>query len=358
MGAHIDDKLSWNIHIDHAAQKISSAIGGLRRVKPFVPLKTMHTIYNALIQPHFDYCDVVWANINKGLADRIQKLQNRSARIITGSRIRSPYGQISPKTQWNAVQFQTCSFVQNTWDNAQKAAWHRILVLDDEETRSTLSSLSHGSGRSQRSTGSNLSPKDTWVNIKAKRAVLQQKLRFCEAVKEQEKTLEKLKLEQEFSETVAEEEVYETAVHEDESQLPSRPPLESLDVLNFYLQDEGAPRRSSLTAIQPSTSSATQTVRVTISPLASHPTFVQHRPEASRTPTPRTSPVSSTSPNTAVDDPPGNAQPRDESASITFTFPQPRPAETPSPSLKYLRAFSQGKKIRAQRSLWLSPDQQ
>ena len=79
------------------------------------------------------------------------------------------------------------SFVQNTWDNAQKAAWHRIRVLDNEETRSTLSSLSHGSGRSRRSTGSNLSPKETLVNIKAERAVLQQKLRFCEAVKEQEK---------------------------------------------------------------------------------------------------------------------------------------------------------------------------
>ena len=217
------------------------------------------------------------------------------------------------------------SFVQNTRDNAQKAAWHRIRVLDDEEARSTLSSLSHGSGRSRRSTGSNLSPKETLVNIKAKRAGLQQKLRFCETVREQEKTLEKLKLEQEFSETVAEEEVYETAAHEDESQLPSpRPPLESLDVLNYYLQDEGAPRRSPI---------------ITTSPLATHPTSVQHRPAASRAPTPPTSPVSSASPNTAVDIPPGNAQPRDESANTTFTFPQPRPAETPRPAAEILTSI-------------------
>ena len=39
-------------------------------------------IYNALIQPVFDYCDAVWGNLNKGLASKIQKLQNRPARII------------------------------------------------------------------------------------------------------------------------------------------------------------------------------------------------------------------------------------------------------------------------------------
>ena len=83
LGVYIDDKLSWANHIDHVSKKISSAIGGLRRVRPYVPLKTVKTIYNALILPHFDYCDVVWGNINKGLADRIQKLQNRAARVIT-----------------------------------------------------------------------------------------------------------------------------------------------------------------------------------------------------------------------------------------------------------------------------------
>ena len=138
------------------------------------------------------------------------------------------------------------------------------------------------------------------------------------------KTIEKLKLEQEFSETVTEEEFYETAVYEDESQLPSQSPLESLDVLNYYLQDEGAPRRSRI---------------ITTSPLGTHPTSVQHRPEASRTPTPPTSPVSSASPNTAVDIPPENAQPRDESANTAFTFPQPRPAEAPRPAAGILTSI-------------------
>ena len=34
---------------------------------------------------HFDYRNVVWDTVIKGLADRLQKLQNHSARIITRS---------------------------------------------------------------------------------------------------------------------------------------------------------------------------------------------------------------------------------------------------------------------------------
>ena len=39
-------------------------------------------MYNALIQPHFDYCCEVWDELGKGLGKRLQKLQNRAARLI------------------------------------------------------------------------------------------------------------------------------------------------------------------------------------------------------------------------------------------------------------------------------------
>jgi hypothetical protein len=42
----------------------------------------MVLIYNALIQPHLDYCCEVWDVIGKTLLDRLKKLQNRAARTI------------------------------------------------------------------------------------------------------------------------------------------------------------------------------------------------------------------------------------------------------------------------------------
>ena len=46
----------------------------------------MHTaikIYKGLIEPHFDYCSVVWDGLSQQLSEKLQKPQNRAARVIT-----------------------------------------------------------------------------------------------------------------------------------------------------------------------------------------------------------------------------------------------------------------------------------
>ena len=43
-------------------------------------------MYNALVMLYFNYCSAVWGDINiKKLADKLQKMQNRAARILTFS---------------------------------------------------------------------------------------------------------------------------------------------------------------------------------------------------------------------------------------------------------------------------------
>ena len=59
--------------------------GAMRRIKPFVPPVTLQTSYKTLVQPYFDYCSPLWDNCGKVLQDKLQKFQNRAARIITGA---------------------------------------------------------------------------------------------------------------------------------------------------------------------------------------------------------------------------------------------------------------------------------
>ena len=54
----------------------------MRRILDFVDRETLSSIYNALVRPHFDYCSEVWDTLGVGLSSRLQKLQNRAARII------------------------------------------------------------------------------------------------------------------------------------------------------------------------------------------------------------------------------------------------------------------------------------
>jgi hypothetical protein len=62
----------------------------MRRIRDFVDRETLSSIYNALIRPHFDYCSEVWDTLGVGLSSRLQKLQNRAARIIMNLRYNTP----------------------------------------------------------------------------------------------------------------------------------------------------------------------------------------------------------------------------------------------------------------------------
>ena len=48
-----------------------------------MPHSTLLSTYNSLVQPHFDYCSLVWGNSGKASSNKLQKLQNRAARVIT-----------------------------------------------------------------------------------------------------------------------------------------------------------------------------------------------------------------------------------------------------------------------------------
>ena len=77
--------MTWKDHVDETVKKISKAIGALKRVRPFISVKTALQIYHALIRPYFDYCSSVWGECSVTLCDKLQKLQNRAARVITRS---------------------------------------------------------------------------------------------------------------------------------------------------------------------------------------------------------------------------------------------------------------------------------
>ena len=103
---HIDDNLSWNVHIDKTSKKIASGIGALKRCRLFVPQTTLQSIYNALIQPHFDYCREVWGHYGAILANNLQILQNCGTRNLTFSSVDSSSGPSFEQLDWKRLDTQ------------------------------------------------------------------------------------------------------------------------------------------------------------------------------------------------------------------------------------------------------------
>ena len=93
LGVQLDEHLAFNSHVDHISSKISAGISALKRIKEYTDQDTLKSVYYALVQPHFDYCCEVWDSIDATLSNRLQKLHNRSARIIMNCK--NEHGQSS-----------------------------------------------------------------------------------------------------------------------------------------------------------------------------------------------------------------------------------------------------------------------
>ena len=101
LGLIIDEHLSWTKHIDEKSKTISSAIGALKRIRPFISESSALQIYQVLILPHFDYCSSVWDELSVTLSDKLQKLQNRAARVITRSSYDTSTSFLLKRLHWD-----------------------------------------------------------------------------------------------------------------------------------------------------------------------------------------------------------------------------------------------------------------
>ena len=71
-----------------------------------VPYGTLHSIYQALVQPHFNYCNIVWGNCGVTLQDKLQKLQNRAAHVLTYSNYDAHVNNLFKLLRWKSLVSQ------------------------------------------------------------------------------------------------------------------------------------------------------------------------------------------------------------------------------------------------------------
>ena len=72
LGVHLDNHLMWSEHTDKLCKKIASAIGALKHIRSCISTNTAIQVYQALIQPHFDYCCSVWDGLGETLSSKLQ----------------------------------------------------------------------------------------------------------------------------------------------------------------------------------------------------------------------------------------------------------------------------------------------
>ena len=65
LGVTIDNNLAWSSHINQICKKISSNLWLLSRIKEYLSVEHRTQFYKTYIQPHIDYCNLVWGGTSQ-----------------------------------------------------------------------------------------------------------------------------------------------------------------------------------------------------------------------------------------------------------------------------------------------------
>ena len=82
LGIKIDNKLTFEEHVEGLRKKASQKVSALARISSLMRLEQRKHITNSLITSHFSYCPLLWMLHNRRLNNRINHIHERALRII------------------------------------------------------------------------------------------------------------------------------------------------------------------------------------------------------------------------------------------------------------------------------------
>ena len=105
LGLTLSTDLHFHVHVNKIIRTINTILGPVYPVRKFLSRSILNKIYTTYIIPHFDYCDIIYdGNLTVTDANRLQTLQNRCARLVTGALFRSPSTALLEDLGWERLE--------------------------------------------------------------------------------------------------------------------------------------------------------------------------------------------------------------------------------------------------------------
>ena len=104
LGIVMNNTLSFNDHIDEICKKVSFAIRSIGHIRRYLPYDGLKMLVNSLVISRLDYCNSVLYGIPKYHRDKLQRIQNIAARMITGTRSTDHVTAILKSLHWLPVE--------------------------------------------------------------------------------------------------------------------------------------------------------------------------------------------------------------------------------------------------------------
>ena len=86
VGVIIDCNLSFEAHMTEKNKKANATMGMIRRTFEYLDERSFCTLFKALVRPHLEYANQIWATFLKKHITSIEKVQRRATKLIPGFR--------------------------------------------------------------------------------------------------------------------------------------------------------------------------------------------------------------------------------------------------------------------------------
>ena len=97
LGIEIDNKLNFNNHVSTICKKAGNKINAISRIQNFLGPKEKEALVNTFVYSNFNYCPLIWHFSSKKSINKIEKIQERSLRLLHKNNI-DTYNELLRKT--------------------------------------------------------------------------------------------------------------------------------------------------------------------------------------------------------------------------------------------------------------------
>jgi hypothetical protein len=105
LGTTIHEKLLWNDHVDSMTKKANNSLSFLRRNISSCPSDIKAQCYKSLVRPIMEYASPAWAPYTSTNINKLEAVQRRAARFVTGDyRRTSSTSQMIATLGWPTLQ--------------------------------------------------------------------------------------------------------------------------------------------------------------------------------------------------------------------------------------------------------------
>ena len=108
LGSFFDSSLSMDIHVQNICKSSYFHLKNISSMRHYLDLKTTESLIHAFISNKIDYCNSLLSGVNKQHIDKLQKVQNRAARLCLKVSRRERHSSISllRRLHWLPISYR------------------------------------------------------------------------------------------------------------------------------------------------------------------------------------------------------------------------------------------------------------